>query len=59
MLEDELWAFDVAEAEKQSVNWALRQQASRYEDQQEFAKHAQAYKKERLNASKPVKKPKK
>jgi hypothetical protein len=59
MLEDELWAFDVAEAEKQSVYWALRQQASRYEDQQEFAKHAQAYKKERLNTSKAVKKAKK
>ena len=57
--EDELWAFDVAEAEKQSINWALRQQAARYEDQQQFNKHAQAYKKERLKASKAAKKAKK
>ena len=50
-LEDKLWAFDVAEAEKQSINWALRQQATMYEDQQEFAKYATAYKKARLKAT--------
>lgn len=59
MLEDELWAFDVAEAEKQSIYWALRQQAAKYEDQQQFDKHAKAYKKQRLNASKAVKRTKK
>jgi hypothetical protein len=57
--EDELWAFDVAEAEKQSISWALRQQASSYEDQQQFHKYAQAYKKERLKNTKAAKKAKK
>jgi hypothetical protein len=50
-LEDKLWAFDVADAEKQSINWALRQQATMYEDQQQFTKYATAYKKERLKAN--------
>ena len=54
-LEDELWAFDVAEAEKQTTNWQLRQQAGRYEDQQEFAQYAKAFKKEKLKASKAAK----
>jgi hypothetical protein len=56
LMEDELWGSDVAEAEKQSINWALRQQATLYEDQQQFAKYAQAYKKQRAKSSKAVKK---
>ena len=55
-VEAELWRIDIEEAEKSSVYRALRQQASMYEDQQQFHKHAKAYKKQRLNASNKVKK---
>ena len=47
LIEEKLWENDVAEAEKQSVNWMLRQQAALAEDQLEFNKQATKFKQQR------------
>jgi len=56
---DTLWAHDVEVAEKLSTNWMLRQQAAMAQDQNEFAKQAQKFKKERSKSTKTAKSTKK